>query len=166
MTETPAGGETTPRRPNAGRWIVMAAAALVVFGLDLVTKILVRDRITPGERIDLLPGVDLVHITNRGVAFGAFAGSPRIVAVLTTVVLVVLAVWLVRIGDEGVAVMLGGGLLAGGAVGNLIDRLARGGVTDFVDIGRWPAFNVADVAIVAAAVLIVVALMRGAPRHE
>jgi len=145
------------------RWIATIATMLVTLGVDQLTKILVRDRITPGERIDLVAGVDLVHTTNRGVAFGLFAGNPRIVAVVTALVLVGLAVWLTTLGHRSRVVMVGGGLLVGGAIGNLIDRLARSGVTDFVSLGRWPPFNVADVAIVVAAVILVLALLRESP---
>lgn len=161
--QTDTGSPGDRARVRGSRWGILAAAAVVALGLDQVTKYVVRGEITPGERIGLLPGVDLVHTTNRGVAFGAFAGNPRLVAVLTALVLVAVAVWLTRLGNGAPAVMAGGGLLVGGALGNLIDRLTRSGVTDFVAAWRWPPFNVADVAIVLAAVILVLSLVRDAP---
>jgi signal peptidase II len=88
------------------------------------------------------------------------------VAVLTVVALCAIAIALAGIVHRNGIVAIGAGLLVGGAVGNLIDRLLRGGVTDFLDPVRWPAFNVADVGIVCGAALIVVGLMAASERDE
>lgn len=148
------------RRAALQRWWLAAGVAAIVFGADQLSKVGVRGNITPGETVEVVPGVDLVHTNNRGIAFGLFPGRPGLVAVLTAITLCVIAAGLVALGRGSRAVMLGGGLLVGGAAGNLVDRLTHSGVTDFVAVASWPPFNVADVAIVAGAIVAAVALVR------
>jgi signal peptidase II len=126
-----------------GRAGLVLAAVLLV---DQVTKALVRADIAEGDRNGVFPGVELVHVRNHGVAFGAFAGGGTIVAVVIVAALIALVVWFVRHTATSLA-WLPTGLLLGGAVGNIFDRLRDGAVTDFVKFPAWPAFNVADVAI-------------------
>jgi signal peptidase II len=126
-----------------------ARAGLVLAGVllvDQVTKRLVQSNITEGDRNNVFFGVDLVHVRNHGVAFGAFAGGGTIVAVIIGVALVALVVWFMRHSARPLA-WLPTGLLLGGAVGNIFDRIRDGAVTDFVKFPAWPAFNIADVAI-------------------
>lgn len=133
---------------------------VVVLVADQVVKGLVREHIGFAETISVLPGLDLVHTTNRGIAFSLFPGHPRIVASLTAVALCLIAVALVRFGRRSTAVLIGGGMLVGGAVGNLIDRLRYDGVTDFIAVtSHWPPFNVADIGIVCGAILAGIGLM-------
>lgn len=126
-----------------GRAGLVLAAVLLA---DQVTKRLVRSNIAQGDRNGVFPGVELVHVRNRGVAFGAFAGGGTVVAVIIGVALVALAAWFVRHAQTRLA-WLPTGLLLGGAIGNIFDRLRDGAVTDFVKFPAWPAFNFADVAI-------------------
>jgi len=122
--------------------LVMAAVLLV----DQVTKRLVQSHIEQGEHDNVFFGIDLVHVRNHGVAFGAFAGGGTIVAVVIAIALVALVLWFVRHTGTPLA-WLPTGLLLGGAVGNIFDRVRDGAVTDFVKLPAWPAFNVADIAI-------------------
>jgi signal peptidase II len=122
--------------------LVMAAVLLV----DQVTKRLVQSNIAEGDRNNVFLGIDIVHVRNHGVAFGAFAGGGTIVAVIIGVALVALVLWFVRHTGTPLA-WLPTGLLLGGAVGNIFDRIRDGAVTDFVKFPAWPAFNVADIAI-------------------
>jgi signal peptidase II len=126
-----------------GRAGLVLAGVLLV---DQITKRLVQSNITEGDRNNVFFGVDLVHVRNHGVAFGAFAGGGTIVAVIIGVALVVLVVWFMRHSARPLA-WLPTGLLLGGAVGNIFDRIRDGAVTDFVKFPAWPAFNIADVAI-------------------
>ena len=132
----------TAKQAWARAGLVMAAVLLV----DQVTKRLVQSNITEGDRNNVFLGVDIVHVRNHGVAFGAFAGGGTIVAVIIGVALVALVVWFVRHTGTPLA-WLPTGLLLGGAVGNIFDRIRDGAVTDFVKFPAWPAFNVADIAI-------------------
>ncbi len=148
------------RRQVRRRWVWFAVAATVTFATDQLTKLAVRAGIEPGERIDVIAGVGLVRARNEGIAFGLFPGNRAVVATLTVVALAVIAGALVRFARQSLAVAFGGGLLVGGSVGNLVDRLIHGGVTDFVDFPAWPAFNVADVGIVLGAAIIALGLLR------
>lgn len=162
MSEARSLDAAAARRATRRGWWIAIAAMVIAFVLDQVTKIAVRDSIVQGEEIDLLPGVHLVHTTNRGIAFGLLPGHQTLVAVLTALALCVIGATLMVLAERTPAVMLGGGLLLGGAVGNLVDRLAHGGVTDFIGItSRWPPFNVADIAIVVGAVLAATGLVGG-----
>lgn len=137
----------------------MAIIALAVVVLDQTVKAIVRATITPGEVIDVVPGIDLVHTTNTGIAFSLFSGSTGVIAILTLVAVAGIAVVLVTYAGHHRLVPIGGGLLLGGSIGNLIDRISRDGVTDFVAVGPWPPFNVADMAITSGAVLLVLAIV-------
>jgi signal peptidase II len=93
-----------------------------------------------------LPGVQFVHVRNSGVAFNFLSGGGPLVLVLTLVALVALLVYF-ALRPARPWLWLPVGLLVGGALGNLIDRLGTGSVTDFIKLPFWPAFNVADMAI-------------------
>ncbi|MFZ0041479.1 MAG: signal peptidase II [Solirubrobacteraceae bacterium] len=126
----------------ARAFAVMAAVILV----DRLTKHAVVSGIAVGDVHKFLPGVQLVHVRNSGVAFGFFAGGGVLVLLLTFVALAALIVYfLMRPTRSGL--WLPTGLLVGGALGNLIDRLLNGSVTDFIKLPLWPAFNVSDMAI-------------------
>lgn len=155
-----------PPRRAARRWRWLGVAALLTVAADQVTKIAVRASLEPGERVEVLPGIDLLRARNDGIAFGLFPGNRGVVVALTVVALGVIAFVLARLAVRSRAVAVGGGMLLGGAAGNLLDRVLRGGVTDFVDLPAWPAFNVADIAIVAGAVVIAIGLLRRAPDDE
>lgn len=146
-----------------GAWFVVAAIA--TFAVDQATKLAVLAGIERGERIDLILGVGLVRARNEGIAFGLFPGRPGVVATLTVIALVVIAGALIRLARHSLIVAFGGGLLIGGSLGNLVDRLVHGGVTDFIDPPAWPAFNVADIGIVVGAAIIAIGLLRSGGRE-
>jgi signal peptidase II len=123
----------------------LATAGLVV-ALDQATKQLVDHNIERGGTVDVVPGLDFTNTRNTGVAFGAFAGGGAIVGILITVSLSALLVYFVLNRDRP-WLWLPVGLLLGGAVGNLVDRIRIGSVIDFIDPVAWPAFNVADACI-------------------
>jgi len=120
--------------------------AAVVVILDQVTKSLVRSNIALGDHDKFLPGVTLVHDRNTGVAFSLFAGGGVLVLAFTLAALAVLVGYLTMRPDRQL-LWLPTGMLVGGAIGNLIDRISNGGVTDFIKLPHWPAFNVADMSI-------------------
>ncbi len=140
--------EPVPAAPRR-RAIAFARALAVmvaVIVVDRLTKHAVVTGIAVGDVHRFLPGIALVHVRNSGVAFGFFAGGGALVLVLTLLALSALIVYfLLRPTRSGL--WLPTGLLVGGALGNLIDRLANGSVTDFIKLPLWPAFNVSDMAI-------------------
>jgi signal peptidase II len=130
---------------------------------DQLTKVLARHALDVGETDGIFPGLELVHVRNRGVAFGFFSGGGGLVVAATLAALVLLLVLFLR-NPRRRLMWLPTGLLIGGAVGNLVDRLGSGEVTDFLKIPLWPAFNVADVAITVG-VLALLWVLEG-PRRE
>jgi signal peptidase II len=140
-----------------------AVVTLVVVAADQATKALVRANVELGDRDGVLPGIDLVHVRNRGVAFGLFAdGGLVLVAIGVVSVIALLAFFATH--SRRPLVWLPTGLLLGGAAGNLIDRTRQGFVTDFIDLPLWPAFNVAD-SCITIGVLSLLYVLEGPPRH-
>ena len=134
---------------------MVLAAVLVV---DQLTKALARDGIRRGEEDPILPALKLVHVRNEGVAFGIDpGGGTTLLVVVIALALLGLVLFLVRQQAKPL-VWLPVGLLIGGAVGNLIDRIRDGAVTDFLKIPFWPAFNVADVAITLGVIALIFVL--------
>jgi signal peptidase II len=118
----------------------------LVVVVDQVTKHVVDGSIGPGEHRSVLPGVQLVHTVNDGVAFSVSAGGPRIVVVVIALAIAAIVAYFVTHVHRRL-LWLPAGLLVGGAVGNLVDRVRTGAVTDFIKLPHWPAFNLADAAI-------------------
>lgn len=148
------------RRESTRRWAMFAAAAVIAFVLDQVTKLIARATIEVGERVDVFPGLQFVRGRNEGIAFGLFPGRPGLVAVLTVIALLAITAALARVARHSTPAAIGGGILIGGSIGNLVDRLVHGGVTDFIHPVHWWTFNVADVAIGAGAALVALGLLR------
>jgi signal peptidase II len=143
-----------------------ARAALVAAGTlaaDQASKAIVRSTIGRGEEVDLVLGIHLVNVRNRGIAFGLLADGGVLLVLFASLALIALLVFFSRHRDRPL-VWLPTGLLIGGAAGNLIDRTAEGAVTDFIDFPAWPAFNLADVAITLG-VLTLLYVLEGPPRH-
>ena len=124
---------------------LMVAGGVVV--LDQVTKAAIVASRMVGERDNIFFAVDLNYVRNTGVAFGAFGGGGLPVWLLTGLAVAALIVYFALRADRR-WLWLPVGAIAGGALGNLADRARAGAVVDFIDPTFWPAFNVADVAIV------------------
>jgi len=129
-----------------GAWVRVAAVTVGIVALDQATKALVRGGIDEGDRVSVLPGIHLVHTRNSGVAFGALAGGGAVVTVVVVLALVALLAYFAT-HIRRPLVWLPTGMLLGGALGNVIDRIRYGAVTDFIKLPAWPAFNVADISI-------------------
>lgn len=136
-----------------GAWKALGATAAAVVVVDQVTKVVVRGRLETGETVDLVLGASLVNVRNRGVAFGLLADGGALLIVATLAALVLLGAYF-AFHAERPGMWLATGLVCGGALGNLADRVREGAVTDFLDLPAWPAFNVADVAITGGVVLL------------
>jgi signal peptidase II len=147
------------RRQAHARWRTFALLGALVLAVDQATKLAIRAGLAPRESIGVVPGFDITRVRNDGIAFGLFPGRPAAVAILTVVALCAIAAALAGLVNRNAAVASGAGLLVGGSIGNLVDRVAHGAVTDFLDPARWPAFNVADIGIVVGAGLIVLGLL-------
>ena len=145
-------------------------AAAAVFALDRLTKWIVEMRVSPAETYTVIPGFfDMVRAQNRGVAFGLFNESTfewrttlLVLISVAAVVVVSAVIWKARRLDP--LSLWGFALILGGAGGNLIDRILSGRVTDFLDFYirdyHWPAFNVADSALVVGCGLLLIGMLR------
>ncbi len=120
---------------------------IVVVALDQLSKRAVEHSIVPGEERRLLPGVQLVNTRNHGIAFGFLPGSDVIVTILIGIALLALLAYFALHSREQL-IWLPTGMLIGGALGNIIDRIRAGSVTDFIKLPLgWPPFNIADSSI-------------------
>jgi signal peptidase II len=148
----------------SGRSALRAAAlTIAVVAVDQGTKALVRAHVELGSSDGIFPGLELVHVRNRGVAFGLFAGGGvLLVAIGVASVVALLAYFATH--SRRPLVWLPTGLLLGGAAGNLVDRLRDGYVTDFLHLPLWPSFNLADTCITIG-VLSLLYVLEGPPRH-
>jgi signal peptidase II len=145
-------------------WLRAAAVTAVVIALDQATKALVRSQVALGDRDGVLPGVEIVHVRNEGVAFNQLAGGGALVTVVVGVALLALLAYFATHLDKRL-VWLPTGMLLGGALGNVIDRVREGAVTDFLKLPAWPAFNVADMSITFGVLVLLYVIERdGAAR--
>lgn len=163
VTDTDSAGNRLPK-PLKTRLLIAIAAVILLF--DLVTKIVVVHYVKPGNPIAIVGDVVTLRLVrNPGAAFSMATGMTW----LLTVVAVAVVVGVIKIGRtlRSPWWALGLGLVLGGALGNLIDRFFRapgpfqGHVVDFVSVGWWPVFNVADSSIVCGAILLVVLSLFG-----
>lgn len=142
-------------------WSLAGALAALVLLADQLAKAAIEARLVPGEQVDVLGPLGLTLSHNRGVAFGLAGGAGAPLIVLTVVALGVVAYLFAR-DPTRPGMWVATGLLAGGAIGNLVDRVRAGEVTDFVDLSPWPAFNLADVAITLGVLVLVFLYLREA----
>ncbi len=162
QAERPNGaGSSTAAGIGAGRlsrrltvWLLALLVMLAVVGVDQLAKRAVRHSIVPGEQRRLLPGIQLVDTHNRGVAFGFLPGSHLGVTILIALALIVLLVYFALHAEDRL-MWLPTGMLLGGALGNIIDRVREGWVTDFIKLPLgWPPFNLADASITLGIVIL------------
>jgi signal peptidase II len=153
---------------NNFRWLLLS---LVVLGFDLPSKLWIEANVPYGGSSPLLPHINIVHVHNTGAAFSMFRAAPAwaFIALAVVVSLGILG-WLKKHPQGETCTAAGLCLILGGAIGNVIDRVRLGHVTDFVDffIGNWhfAAFNVADSAITVGAGLLIVDMLLDWKRHR
>jgi signal peptidase II len=150
-----------------GFGIFVVAVVGIVLVIDQLSKLVVRRTLGPGAdsqswEVAHLP-FSVRYAENRGIAFSLLDGYPVLSTVLAILALGFIVVFVVRSLAPTRLTALGFGLVVGGALGNLIDRLRAGFVVDFVSVWRWPAFNVADVAITVGIILLILQGLRQEP---
>jgi signal peptidase II len=136
------------------------AATGVVVAVDQLTKYVATSQLMPGERSEVLPFLAFEISHNSGVAFGIGGDVSALVIAAELVFLIVLLCWLAATSRSNALIWFPAALLVGGALGNLADRARDGAVIDFIDLPVWPTFNLADVAIVAGVILLVIGIGR------
>jgi len=137
---------------------LLAAIAGLVILLDQITKQIIRTNLSLGQvyRPDLWLSeyARIVHWKNTGAAFGLFQSMGGVFTILSFVVAAVIIIYYPQVPERDWTVRIAMGLLLGGAIGNLIDRLTYGHVTDFLSVGSFPVFNIADASISTGVVIL------------
>jgi signal peptidase II len=145
-------------------FLILFGVALLVLTLDQLTKWWVMASLPEGGWWSPVPGLwrvfRIVHTTNSGAAFGIFPRQGSFFILVAVVVVVAIVFYQQRLPINGWLIRLTLGLQLGGAAGNLVDRLRFGSVIDFIDIGFWPIFNLADLSIVVGVAVLAYHLWR------
>lgn len=140
-------------------WSLAGALCGAVFLADQALKAVIESNLVPGEDVEVLGPLGLTLSHNRGVAFG-LAGGGGVKLVLVAVVALGLIAYVFARNATRPGTWVAAGLLAGGALGNLADRVRGDAVTDYVDVAAWPPFNLADVAITCGVALLLLLYWR------
>lgn len=150
-------GESGPVATKQQRFMMLIIAGIVIV-LDQLTKYIVEAMLPLYEMWAPAPALQQIfrftHVPNTGTAFGLFPSGSLFFAVMAILVSLAIIYYNFAIDEPQFLLRLALGLQLGGAIGNLVDRLRLGHVTDFLDFGPWPVFNLADTAIVAGAFML------------
>lgn len=144
---------------RARAWCLAGALCGLVVIADQAAKAAIEAHLAIGEKVDVLGPLQLTLAHNRGVAFGLAGGAGGGLVLVTVVALAVVGYLFAREPTRS-GMWVATGLLAGGALGNLADRIRANRVTDFISLPPWPPFNLADLAITAGVILLVIAFLR------
>ncbi len=146
-------------------WIIAATAGSAL-AADQISKYLVRDNMRIGESWPVEGFFRLTHGTNTGSAFGLFQDQTLVLTIASLIAIGFIIYFYRSHSDRGWITKITIGLLLGGAVGNLIDRIVAGKVTDFIDVGPWPIFNLADSSITVGITLLIANLILTGDKTE
>ncbi len=130
------------------QWLALVVVGCAAIIADQLTKQVVGRTLAVGESVELAGPFRIHHVENSGIAFGLFASRTTIVIGVTAVAVALMLWYFARSGKRHPALPVGLGLVLGGSIANLVDRVRLGRVTDFLDLDAWPAFNLADTFIV------------------
>ena len=144
---------------GVSHWAALSLVAAAAIAADQLTKRLVAAHLSLGDAVSVAGAFSIHHVQNSGIAFGLLASATPLVIVLTAVAVAWMLVFFARSGARHPVLPVGLGLVVGGSVSNLADRIRHGHVTDFLDVRFWPAFNLADTFIVAGVVVLLAALL-------
>ena len=150
---------------SARAWSLAGVVCGLVFAADQGAKAAIEANLFAGEDVEVLGPLELTLSHNRGVAFGLAGGAGVKLILLTALALAVIGYLFAR-NPQRPGMWVAVGLLAGGAIGNLADRIRADAVTDFVVVGAWPAFNLADVSISLGVLLLLYLYLRDGEREE
>jgi signal peptidase II len=148
-----------PVRAGAWQWGGLLAVVGAAVLADQATKHIVLSRLYLDESVQVVGPLTIHHVQNSGIAFGLFSEATSVVTLATSVAVAWMLIFFARSGARHPVLPAALGLLIGGSISNLVDRIRLGHVTDFLDLGWWPAFNLADSFIVVGVGILVVALV-------
>jgi signal peptidase II len=141
------------------QWLALGAIAIAAVVADQVTKHVVVANLQLGEGVHVLGPFSIRHVQNSGIAFGLFSSATPAVIVVTAIAVAWMLAYFARSGARHPVLPVALGLVIGGSVSNLADRVRLGFVTDFLDFRHWPAFNLADSSIVIGVAILLFALV-------
>jgi signal peptidase II len=156
---TPISAAERPLGASLAQWISLGAIAAAAIGADQLTKQIVSSRLRLGDEVHVLGPFWIHHVQNSGIAFGLFASATSVVIFLTGLAVAWMLGFFARAGARHPVLPVALGLVIGGSVANLLDRVRIGHVTDFLDLQYWPAFNLADTFIVLGVGILLAALL-------
>ena len=144
---------------RASQWLGLAAVVAAALAADQLTKEIVASRLELGGEVHVLGPLSIHHVRNSGIAFGLFSSATSLVIVLTALAVSWMVVFFARSGARHPVLPTALGLVIGGSVSNLVDRVRLGHVTYFLDLRFWPAFNLADSFIVVGVGILFAAML-------
>ncbi len=156
---TPVSRATRSFAATKTQWLALGAIAVAAVIADQVTKHVVASHLTLGEGLHVVGPFTIRHVQNSGIAFGLFSNATAAVIVVTAIAVAWMLVYFARSGARHPVLPVALGLVIGGSVSNLADRVRLGFVTDFLDFRHWPAFNLADSFIVIGVGILLAALI-------
>jgi signal peptidase II len=156
---TPISMAERPLGASLIQWVGLAAIAAAAIAADQLTKHIVSSRLRLDDGVHVVGPLWIHHVQNSGIAFGLFASATSVVIVLTGVAVAWMLGFFARAGSRHPVLPVALGLVIGGSVSNLVDRVRLGHVTDFLDLRFWPAFNLADSFIVVGVGILLVTLV-------
>ena len=162
-TEQTKRTRATPLRLRWRRDLLFFSTAAAVLALDQITKHVIRATLERGETFPEDWPVRFVHVTNTGAAFGILQEQNAFLVITTAIGVAAILLYYWYPPFEHAIMTAAVGMILGGAVGNLSDRLRLGEVTDFIDFPRYPSFNVADSSIVVGVTVLIILLVLGRP---
>jgi signal peptidase II len=151
---------------GAAQWVVLLLVAGAAVVADQLTKQVVGRTLALGDSVDILGPFQIHHVQNSGIAFGLFSSRTSIVIAVTAVAVGAMLLFFARSGRRHPVLPVALGLVLGGSIANLVDRVRLGHVTDFLDFVAWPAFNLADTFIVVGVAILFGALVLGDRSHR
>ena len=144
---------------GAWQWAGLATVATAAVIADQVTKHIVTRTLPLDDSGHVIGPLSIHHVQNSGIAFGLFSSATVVVTIVTSIAVVWMLVFFARSGSRHPVLPAALGLLIGGSVSNLVDRIRLHHVTDFIDLKWWPAFNLADSFIVIGVAILLAALV-------
>jgi signal peptidase II len=156
---TPISVAERPLGASLTQWLGLGAIAAAAIAADQLTKHIVASKLQLDEQVHVVGPFWIHHVQNSGIAFGLFASATPVVILLTGLAVAWMLWFFARGGARHPILPVALGLVIGGSVANLLDRVRIGHVTDFLDLRFWPAFNLADSFIVVGVAILLVALL-------
>jgi signal peptidase II len=156
---TPISAAERPFGAGWSQWVSLLTVAVAAVGADQLTKAIVSNRLGLDESLHVVGPLSIHHVENSGIAFGFFASATSLVILLTGIAVAWMIYFFARSGSRHPVLPIALGLVIGGSVSNLVDRVRLGHVTDFLDVRFWPAFNLADSFITVGVAILLLALV-------